>query len=86
MVKNLPANAGDIRDVCLIPESGRFLEEGMAAHSNIVAWRMAWTEEPGSYSPWGHRESDKTEVTQNNFRLYYNGIVIKSMVLAQKQI
>ena len=23
------------------------LEEGMAAHSNILAWRMSWTEEPG---------------------------------------
>ena len=87
VAKNLPANAGGIRDVGLIPESGRFLEEGVAAHSNIVAWRMPWTEEPGRLcSPWGHRESDMTEVTQNDFRLYYNGTVIKSMVLAQKQI
>ena len=23
------------------------LEEGMATHSSILAWRMAWTEEPG---------------------------------------
>ena len=23
------------------------LEEGMATHSNILAWRMPWTEEPG---------------------------------------
>ena len=23
------------------------LEEGMAAHSNILAWRIPWTEEPG---------------------------------------
>ena len=23
------------------------LEEGMAAHSSIVAWRIPWTEEPG---------------------------------------
>ena len=30
VVKNLPANA----DVGLIPESGRFMEEGMAAHSS----------------------------------------------------
>ena len=26
------------------------LEEGMAIHSSILAWRTAWTEEPG-YSP-----------------------------------
>jgi hypothetical protein len=23
------------------------LEEGMATHSNILAWRIPWTEEPG---------------------------------------
>ena len=23
------------------------LEEGMAVHSNILAWRIPWTEEPG---------------------------------------
>jgi len=23
------------------------LEEGMAAHSSIIAWRIPWTEEPG---------------------------------------
>ena len=34
----------------------------MATHSNILAWRIPWTEEPsGSYSPWGHKESDMTE-------------------------
>ena len=39
VVKNPPANAGDIRDVGSITGSGRCLEEGMAAHSNILAWR-----------------------------------------------
>ena len=23
------------------------IEEGMATHSNILAWRIPWTEEPG---------------------------------------
>ena len=38
-----PANAGDVRD------TGREdpLEEGMAIHSSILAWRTPWTEEPG---------------------------------------
>ena len=30
------------------------LEKGMATHSNILAWKISWTEEPG-YSPWGHK-------------------------------
>ena len=40
------------------------LEEGMAIRSSILAWRIAWTEEPGGvYSPQSHKESDTTEVT-----------------------
>jgi len=38
------------------------LEEGMATHSSILAWRIPWTE-PGRLSPQGHKESDMTEVT-----------------------
>ena len=38
------------------------LEEGMATHSSILAWRIPWTELVG-YSPRGCKESDTTEVT-----------------------
>ena len=31
------------------------LEEKLAAHSHILAWEIPWTEDPGSYSPWGRR-------------------------------
>ena len=37
------------------------LEEGTATHSSILAWRIPWTEEPGSTE--GHKESDTTEAT-----------------------
>ena len=37
VVKNLSANAGDIRGMGLIPGSGKSLEEGMATHSSILA-------------------------------------------------
>ena len=37
------------------------LEEGMATHSSFLAWKIPWTEEPGGYSPWGHKESAITE-------------------------
>ena len=33
----------------------------MATHSSILARRIPWTEKPGGYSPWGHKESDRTE-------------------------
>ena len=39
------------------------LEEGMATHSSILAWRIPVTEEPGGLSPQGHKESDTTEAT-----------------------
>ena len=37
------------------------LEKGMATHFSILAWEIPWTEEPGGYSPRGHKELDKTE-------------------------
>ena len=37
------------------------LEKGMATYFSILAWRIPWTEEPGGYSPWGHRELDTME-------------------------
>ena len=40
-----PANAGEIRDTGPIPWSGRSLDEGMATHSSILAWRIPRTEE-----------------------------------------
>ena len=29
------------------------LEEGMATHSSILAWKISWTEEPGGLQPIG---------------------------------
>ena len=47
VVKNPPANAGDVR--MEVQSLGREdpLEEEMATHSSILAWRTPWTEEPG---------------------------------------
>ena len=65
MVKNLPANIRDARDSGLIPELGRSSENEIAPHSSIFAWRIPWTEEPDGVSPWGHKKSDMTEVTES---------------------
>ena len=35
----------------------------MAPHSIVLAWRIPWTEDPGGYGPWGHKESDTAEAT-----------------------
>ena len=44
MVKNLPAKAGGVGS---IPGLGRCPGEGNGNHSNILAWEIPWTEEPG---------------------------------------
>ena len=47
MLKNPPANAGDIRDVGSIPGLGRSPGEENGNSLSILAWRIPWTEEPG---------------------------------------
>ena len=48
LVKNPPVNARDIRYMLVpSPDQEDPQEEGMAAHSSILAWRIPWTEEPG---------------------------------------
>ena len=39
------------------------LEEEVATHSSILAWRIPWAEEPGGlhYSLWGLKELDTSE-------------------------
>jgi len=39
--RNPPAIAGEVRDTSLIPGWEDPLEEEMATHSNILAWRIA---------------------------------------------
>ena len=57
MVNNLPASAGDARDIGLIPGSEDPLEEGMATHSSILAWRIPRREEPGGLQSMGSQKS-----------------------------
>ena len=58
LVKNLP----ELQDIAynavgprLISESGRSLREGKGNPPQYSCLGNPWTEEPGSYSPWGHK-------------------------------
>ena len=53
MIKNPPANAGEheMRVQSLGWEDS--LEEGMATHSSVLAWRIPETEERGRLQPIG---------------------------------
>ena len=57
MVKNLPAMQ-ETQVQSLSWEDP--LEEEMAAHFSILAWRIPWTEEPGGLQSMGSQESDMT--------------------------
>ena len=58
MVKNPPASA---EVVSSIPGLEDPLEEEMATHSSILAWRIPWTKKPGGLQYIGLQESDITE-------------------------
>ena len=47
VANNPPANAGDLRDVGLIPGLGRSRRGGNGSPFSILAWRLPWREEPG---------------------------------------
>ena len=46
MVKNSPANAGDVKDR-FNPCREDALGKEMAIYTSILAWRISWIEEPG---------------------------------------
>ena len=60
MIKNLPVSARATGDTGWEDP----LEEEMASHSNILAWKIPWTEEPGGLPPmelqkaWSYKELD----------------------------
>ena len=57
VVKNLPANAEDLRDMGLIPGLGRSSGEGHGNPLQYSCLENSWSEEPGGIR---HKESDMT--------------------------
>ena len=56
VIKNLSANAGDVKRHGFNPWAREDpLEEGMTTHSSVIAWRIPWTEEPGRLQAMGSR-------------------------------
>ena len=55
VVKNLPANVGTQEMPVQSLGQEDPLEEEMATHSSILAWKIPWTEEPGRLEPTGSK-------------------------------
>ena len=73
IVKNLPANAGDGSDWGSNLSCEDPLEEGIATHSNILAWRIPWTENPGRLQSMGsqrvgHKWATNTYIHKHTHR------------------
>ena len=82
VLKNLPANAGDKGDMSLILVWEGPLQKEMKTHSSILAWEIAWTEQPGGLHS---MESQRvgynwaTKHSQNIARDFPGGIVVKTL-------
>ena len=57
VVRSLSASAEGIRDAVLIPGLGRSPGGEMATHSSILAWRIPWTEKPGTLQSIGPQKA-----------------------------
>ena len=55
----------------------------MAIHSSTIAWKIPWTEELVSYSPWGHKESDTTERLHFHFHVSVQFSSVQSLSWVQ---
>ena len=69
VVKNLPANAGDARDVGSIPGLGRAPEVGNGNPLCILAWEIPWTEESGGLQSVGLQKSRMQLSTSKKYEL-----------------
>ena len=61
VIKNLPANAGDTRDIGVIPGLGRSLGVGNGNPLQYSHLENSMTDEPGRLLPMRSKESDTTE-------------------------
>ena len=79
-MKNLPANAGDARNVGSIPVSGRSPGGGeMATHSSILARRISCSEEPSGLQSMGSQRFGHDLVTEHAQHPYVVGITATSI-------
>ena len=73
IVKNLPANAGDVRDSGSVPGLGR--SPGGRAWQPTLGFLLGKSHGQRSLavcSPWGHKELDMSEATEHAYMYFGN--------------
>ena len=77
MVKNLPAmQETQVSPLCCVDP----LEEEMATHSSILAWRIPWTEEPAGFPSMGSQKVEHDWVSNTHIYIFLCQWVISHMV------
>ena len=86
MVKNLPTSAVDAGDSSWILGWEDPLEEEMATHSSMPAWKTPWQRSLVGYSPWGQKKSDMTEHAHRSHSRLYHSVSTLAFSSAQNVI
>ena len=84
MVKNPPANEGDMSS---IPGSGRYLGEGNGVEENLLqfpAWKIPWTEKPGRLQSMELQRTVHDQATEYACT-YHCIIILCSLVINEKE-
>ena len=68
MVRNPPANVGDVRDTGSIPGLGRLPGGGNGNHSSILIWEIPWTEELGRLQSTGSQRVGRDLATEHTHK------------------
>ena len=74
VLKNTPGNSGDERHMVRSLGWEDPLEEDMATHFSILAWRIPWSEEPGGLQSMGQNWSDLAHT------LFFKSCLTKEML------
>ena len=71
VIKNLPVKqkTQEIQVRSLVWEDP--LQEEIATHASILAWKIPWTEEPGRLQSVGSQKSDTTECLSTSARRFH---------------
>ena len=75
--KESACNAGDPGDAGSILGQEDPREEDIATHSSLLAGKISWTEDSLlGYSPYAHKELDRTEVAEHAHRHLSRGSIL----------
>ena len=80
LVKNPPANTGDIGDAGLLPGLGRSPRVGMATHSSILSRKIPWIEKHGGLQSMELQRAGHNWVTEHSVMTTFSFLLLSVML------